>query len=1142
MRIRRLSLDFFGLFTGRAFDFGEADKPSDFHVIHGTNEAGKTTMMAGYLRLLYGFPRREPYSFQHQRKNLRLSGMLEIDGETRGFTRHPAIKDSLRGEAGETLPESAIASHLGGLSLEDYRSLLCLDDETIEKGGEDIANARGDIGRLLFSATAGVPELNAELENARAEADGLYRKRSSKTRLAKLKRELAETERRIRENDVSASAWHKLKAALRTAKGEEEKEREARDDLRVKLAQNAAFGRALPNLHEFDRLVEEVADYSAYPERLDFNPEDLVSLKTDHGKAEADTARLKAEIERAETERDNITLDEERLALAERLDALDKLRSRMETAALDLPRRRRALKDAEADMTRIARELGASMDVEAMQMVLPPADIAVLEGARDAMRDAARGRDAEKREIARLELRMIKAKKSYQALEDQVPPQTGLLELLAKFDVDKLVPEVAAARQAIAASNEQLSEALDSLSVGGHEFSTVPACPIDQITAQELATEYAGLKEQILRTEDTLARHKEAVDLKTVQITSLAARVGVASDDEAGKARVEREALWQAHRARLTIESADAFEVSMKRVDDLDSSRLVHAQELGELRQLERERMEANVDGNAIGTRLDTLERQARQIEERVVEIAGSINLPKMSPAGLEAWVKQHGVAAAARRRRDRLSESHRRICDQADRLHETLRPLASLENPTLDASVAAARHLAREEQEYRDKLKSAAKVLVDLEEQIDDRQLELATLDKVAESTSDTWARHVIDLFGGALEPGTLIDALGQLRDIREHDVKRLQTARQVRSMEADQRQFADAIAMLGKQFELDHDDPMECYRLLRDIAKQAHEDKARRDSMIKKILDNAEQLEAAETRLQEIERQVRDLGALFPETADASTIDALRITVGKGQDTIRKRALIADLEKKILSELSVPAIDDARNLLECKTAPALEASSTSLDADLANTEARLSEATVKRANAERDLSLVRGDAEIAEMVEHKTTLLMQIKEAALDYLERDFGLRMADEAIRRYRDKHRGGMMKATERAFSELTKGAYPRLRTQPEGSSEILLAIDETGTPKQVGDMSKGTRFQLYLALRAAAYEQMVSQGIQLPFFCDDVFETFDEDRTRAACRLMERIGRSGQAIYLTHHRHVVEIAKEVCEGRPVVHEL
>jgi uncharacterized protein YhaN len=45
------------------------------------------------------------------------------------------------------------------------------------------------------------------------------------------------------------------------------------------------------------------------------------------------------------------------------------------------------------------------------------------------------------------------------------------------------------------------------------------------------------------------------------------------------------------------------------------------------------------------------------------------------------------------------------------------------------------------------------------------------------------------------------------------------------------------------------------------------------------------------------------------------------------------------------------------------------------------------------------------------------------------------------------------------------------------------------------------------FQLYLALRAAAYEQLADQGAALPFFCDDIFETFDEARTRSACRVL-----------------------------------
>jgi uncharacterized protein YhaN len=95
------------------------------------------------------------------------------------------------------------------------------------------------------------------------------------------------------------------------------------------------------------------------------------------------------------------------------------------------------------------------------------------------------------------------------------------------------------------------------------------------------------------------------------------------------------------------------------------------------------------------------------------------------------------------------------------------------------------------------------------------------------------------------------------------------------------------------------------------------------------------------------------------------------------------------------------------------------------------------------------------------------------------------------------------------------------AYPSLSTQIDKDAEILLAVDGNGASKRAAEMSKGTRFQLYLALRAAAPEQLVAQGTTLPFFCDDIFKTFDEARTSAACRVMESIGGRGQAFYLTH---------------------
>jgi uncharacterized protein YhaN len=49
------------------------------------------------------------------------------------------------------------------------------------------------------------------------------------------------------------------------------------------------------------------------------------------------------------------------------------------------------------------------------------------------------------------------------------------------------------------------------------------------------------------------------------------------------------------------------------------------------------------------------------------------------------------------------------------------------------------------------------------------------------------------------------------------------------------------------------------------------------------------------------------------------------------------------------------------------------------------------------------------------------------------------------------------------------------------------------------------------------------------------------ETFDDDRSAEAFRLLGGMARVGQVIYLTHHRHLCEAAARVVPGVRV-HEL
>lgn len=132
---------------------------------------------------------------------------------------------------------------------------------------------------------------------------------------------------------------------------------------------------------------------------------------------------------------------------------------------------------------------------------------------------------------------------------------------------------------------------------------------------------------------------------------------------------------------------------------------------------------------------------------------------------------------------------------------------------------------------------------------------------------------------------------------------------------------------------------------------------------------------------------------------------------------------------------------------------------------------------------------------------------------------------------------------MLADTEAAFRTLTAGAYSELQTQSDGQHEVLLALrTRDGRSVTVDEMSKGTRFQLYLALRLAGYRQYSASGTTLPFVADDIMETFDNTRTKAALGLLKEISMQGQALYFTHHEHVVDLAKNVCGDTATIHTL
>jgi chromosome segregation protein len=111
MRLRALDLLRYGHLSNVALSF-----PDDvrLHVVHGANEAGKSTALAAIADALFGFGHRTDFDFLHGAPNLRVGFTLSArDGAVASFIRRKGRRDTLRDVSDEAIPDDSLRRFLG---------------------------------------------------------------------------------------------------------------------------------------------------------------------------------------------------------------------------------------------------------------------------------------------------------------------------------------------------------------------------------------------------------------------------------------------------------------------------------------------------------------------------------------------------------------------------------------------------------------------------------------------------------------------------------------------------------------------------------------------------------------------------------------------------------------------------------------------------------------------------------------------------------------------------------------------------------------------------------------------------------------------------------------------------------------------
>ncbi|HEX9170969.1 MAG TPA: AAA family ATPase, partial [Roseiarcus sp.] len=388
MRIARLDLTRYGRFSDYALDFGEAPSGgSDLHIVYGLNESGKSTAAAAILDLLFGIEKQSAYGAAkgrasvpnwHAYATMKIGARLELGGRAYEIARLKRDKNSLVDADDRPVDECLLKTELAGVDREAFHLMFSLDDESLEQGGEAILASHGDLGQLLFSASAGLAEMSARLDALRRKADEFYRPRASTTELARLKHAFDELKRERDEADTLASTYAELVRQRDEARERYEAAARALGERRAREEEIQRLIGALPHL-------AALSDAEGCFAPLEALPTPPVGWRDEVARLEAEAIRLAAQkdasesaIETLEDDLERIGVDQAALTAADRVDKWRELRSRYDSAA-DIPVRQgehAAKRDALAE---ILRRLGREREADPRKLLLPVGAVGALD-------------------------------------------------------------------------------------------------------------------------------------------------------------------------------------------------------------------------------------------------------------------------------------------------------------------------------------------------------------------------------------------------------------------------------------------------------------------------------------------------------------------------------------------------------------------------------------------------------------------------------------------------------------------------------------------------------------------------------------------------------------------------------------------
>ena len=1159
MRVNKLNLAAFGPFTDRMMEFSE----KGLHIVYGRNEAGKSSALRGLKALLYGIDERTLDNFLHANEKLRIQGHLQTaDAQECVFVRRKGRKNTLLGPDDKVLDEQKLTPFLQSVTAEWFETLFGIDHQALVRGGQEILEQKGDVGRALFAAALGSHTLvvRTHLDD---EADDLFRPRGSTQTINSAVRSYKDIKKDIRECSLSSGKWveHHRKLTRMTRELEETKSKLEEKQLEKNRLQR--IQRVLPKLARFRELAQELEslhDVVILPEDFANRRQKAVSaLETDQAMVDQSTSRL----QRLQEQFEGLSINQTLLEQAENIEAIHERLSVYRTALQDRPDLEAETRQLLAGAKFILKEIRPDIELKDIEKLRPVLTKQQIVSDHSGKNTELNGRV----ENAESNLRKAKgslkdARKERDEIPESAPTDALHRAIVAARKRGELDASIQTHQSQLSSLRTECDDSLARLTLWDGELEEVVGLALpNKESIDRFKQDYDKISNSISRLEEKKEKLIESLQNTSRGINEIEGAGEVLTEADLTNARTERDKVWRLLRLQWLDGEAvsarasdyqgegalpDVFEKRLTISDEVSDRLRREADRVQNLASLQADHEHQQEQSERISDQIVTAETKKTQLDADWQTLWAPID--PQTPGEMRAWLDDfeelrdrveqlNQLRSEAGELEQKRGEHIRQLNEQLTGLGGTASTSVELETLLLECEELKGRlDVSRRK---RESLSSAVKEKeVEVESLSEEHQLAIGKLD----TWKDEW-RQLMQSLGlesetSPSEARVFIEKLGTLFS-NQDQAEGLQN--RINDIDKEVAAFCEQVGLIVPKVAPELSDLPEdqAGAHLNSLLSENRQEQTRRQQIEKDIEGAKAEIENSNVSIQTVKKK---LDALCREAkcdnqdqlVTAETRSAERLRIQEAFASIKREILEAG-EGSTIAELEVQAKDSDPDSLPGQ----IEGLANEIDDEL---EPRRIELATTMGKEQAELERMDGSDQAAQLADDAQAVLAKIRSDVERYVQVKLAGKILRDQIERYRQENQGPLVRRASEYFAALTLDSFESLITDfNERDEPVLIGCRPGGERVNVEGMSSGTRDQLYLALRLASLEKFMESAEPMPFIVDDILVDFDDDRSRAALNVLAKLAKKTQIILFTHHSRLVEQARGV-NGLVQVQEL